>query len=330
MGFDAFAELLGVSGERALRALRRTLQKMAASGRLLINRRSEYCLPAKIGIVAGTVSAHADGFGFLIPDEGDTDIFLPYQEMRQLLNGDRVAVHVSGASRGKPAGRVVEILERGKTTAVGHYRREHGVGYVVEAGRSPHHFVIPNHHRGGARSGDLVKLEIIEYPSDRREACEGRVVKVLGAPDDPGIVTEIAIEQFDIPDEFPADVVEQASGYGERVRPADKKDREDLRDLPLITIDGADARDFDDAVYAEPAGDGWRLVVAIADVSHYVRPGSPLDVEATSRGTSVYFPDRVVPMLPESLSNGLCSLNPKVDRLCMVCDMRVGKRRQGR
>jgi len=322
VGFDKFAGMLGVSGERALRALRRTLQKMAASGRLLINRKGEYCLPAKIGVVAGTVSAHADGFGFLIPDEGDTDIFLPFKEMRQLLNGDRVAVHVSGSSRGKPTGTVVEILERGKTTAVGHYRREHGVGYVVEAGRSPHSFTIPNHHRDGAKPGDLVKLEIIEYPTPHREA-QGKIVKVLGAPDDPGMVTDVAIEQFEIPTEFPTRVIEQADKFGDGVTAADKRGREDLREMPLITIDGADARDFDDAVYAEPAGDGWRLVVAIADVSHYVRPGTPLDDQAVKRGTSVYFPDRVVPMLPESLSNGLCSLKPDVDRLCMVCDMRI-------
>ncbi|MGI9344584.1 MAG: ribonuclease R, partial [Gammaproteobacteria bacterium] len=324
VGFDDLAELLGVSGERALRALRRQLQKMASSGQLLINRNSEYCLPARIGIVAGTVSAHPDGFGFLVPDEGDTDVFLNFQEMRQLLHGDRVAVRIVGSSRGKPAGSVVEILERGKQTAVGHYRREHGVGYVVEAGRSPHHFLVPNHHRGGAKSGELVKLEITEYPSERREA-QGKIIKVLGDPNDPGMITDVAIEQFQIPQEFPDDVIAQAKKFGDRVRPADKSDREDLRDLPLITIDGADARDFDDAVYAERAGDGWRLVVAIADVSRYVAPGEPLDTEAQARGTSAYFPDRVVPMLPESLSNGLCSLNPKVDRLCMVCDMRIAE-----
>ncbi|MBT8443638.1 MAG: ribonuclease R, partial [Gammaproteobacteria bacterium] len=323
VGFDDLADKLGVSGERALRALRRNLQKMAASGRLLINRKGEYCLPAKLGIVTGIVSAHADGFGFLVPDEGDTDIYLPFQEMRQLLNGDRVAVRVVGSSRGKPAGSVVEILERGKHTAVGHYRREHGVGYVVEAGRSPHSFVIPNHHRGDAKSGDLVKLEIIEYPSAHREA-QGKIVKVLGDPTDPGMITDVAIEQFEIPVEFPAQVTKEADKFGDGVKAGDKQGREDLREYPLITIDGADARDFDDAVYAEPDGDGWRLIVAIADVSHYVRPETPLDQEATKRGTSVYFADRVVPMLPETLSNGLCSLKPKVDRLCMVCDMRVG------
>jgi ribonuclease R len=325
IGFDELAPLLDVSGERSMRALRRNLQKMAAAGRLLINRRGEYCLPAKIGVTVGIVSAHPDGFGFLIPAEGDTDIFLPFQEMRQLLNGDRIAVRVTGSSRGKPVGNVVEILERAKLTAVGHYRREHGVGFVVEAGRSPHHFIVPNHHRAGAKPGELVKIEIIEYPSERAEA-QGKIVKVLGAPGDPGLITDVAIEQYELPDAFPESVTAQASAFGDEVRDADKQEgREDLRDLPLITIDGADARDFDDAVYAEPAGDGWRLIVAIADVSHYVRPESPLDAEAIERGTSVYFPDRVLPMLPESLSNGLCSLKPDVDRLCMVCDMQVAE-----
>ena len=325
VGFDALAEALGVSGEQPLRAFRRQLRRMTSSGRLLINRKGEYCLLEKIDAVTGVVSAHADGFGFLIPDVGDTDVYLPYHEMRRLLNGDRVAVRVEGAGRaGKPSGTVIEILERGKQTAVGHYHREHGVGFVVETGRSPHHFIVPNHQRGGAKSGELVKIEITEYPSADHEA-QGKVVRVLGNPTDPGISTDIAIEQFEIPTEWKAAVLEAAADLGEQVRAKDKRDREDLRQLPLITIDGADARDFDDAVYGEPAGDGWRLVVAIADVSHYVARGGGLDVEARLRGTSVYFPDRVVPMLPESLSNGLCSLNPQVDRLCLVCDMRVSK-----
>jgi ribonuclease R len=323
VGFDKLAEELGVSGEGSLRALRRQLQRLVTSGQLLINRKKEYCLLKKIDAVTGTVSAHQDGFGFLIPDAGDTDIYLPYHEMRQLLNGDRVAVRVEGAGRGgKPSGSLIEILERGKTTAVGHYRREHGVGFVVESGRSPHHFIVPNHQRGGAKAGELVKLEITEYPSRDSEA-QGKVVKVLGDPTDPGMVTEVAIEQFELPTEWSAAVQKAAASFGDEVREADKAGREDLRDLSLVTIDGADARDFDDAVYATPAGEGWRLIVAIADVSHYVRRGKPLDDESRERGTSVYFPDRVVPMLPESLSNGLCSLNPDVDRLCMVCDMRV-------
>jgi len=323
VSFETLVDLLRVTGDQPVKALRRHLQRMAANGQLLINRKGEYCLLGKIDGVTGVVSAHRDGFGFLIPDDGSTDVYLSYQEMRQLLNGDRVVARVSGTGRGgRPAGSIVEILERGKQSAVGAYQREHGIGFVVESGKSSQHFIVPDHHRGGAKPGQLVKLHITEYPSDRHEA-QGKILKVLGDPADPGMATELAIESFEIPTEWPAEAREAADSWGDRVRPGDKRQREDLRELPLVTIDGADARDFDDAVYAEPAGDGWRLIVAIADVSHYVRQDEPLDNEAWRRGTSVYFVDRVVPMLPESLSNGLCSLNPNVDRLCMVCDMRV-------
>ena len=320
-----FAELAEVKGSQPRAALRKRLQKMAASGQLLINRRGEYCELDKLGVVVGRVSAHPDGFGFLLPEGDGEDVYLPFHEMHALLHGDRVAVRVTGSGRrGKRSGTVVEILERGKTTVVGRYERRHGIGYVLESGRSPHQFLVPDHQRGDARDGELVKLEITEYPQAQTEA-QGRVVAVLGQSGDPGMATAVAIEQFALPSEFPRPVVTAAEAWGSQVRPTDKTGREDLRDLALVTIDGADARDFDDAVFAEPAGDGWRVIVAIADVSYYVQPDDLIDREARQRGTSVYFPDRVVPMLPESLSNGLCSLNPKVDRLCMVCDMRIGK-----
>lgn len=328
VGFDTLADLLDVRDKRHLQQLRRRLQRMASGGQLLINRKGEYCLLGKIDGVTGVVSAHRDGYGFLKPDDGSADVYLSFQEMRQLLHGDRVVARLAGTGRGgRPAGSIVEILERGKQTAVGAYRREHGIGFVVESGKSSQHYLVPDHHRGGARPGQLVKLQITEYPSKRREA-QGKILKVLGDPADPGMATELAIETFDIPTHWPDEVVEAADSWGERVQPRDKRGREDLRELPLLTIDGADARDFDDAVYAEPAGEGWRLVVAIADVAHYVRQDDALDREAQRRGTSVYFADRVVPMLPESLSNGLCSLNPRVDRLCMICDMRVTKQGQ--
>lgn len=321
--FGALAELLEVTGDKNRKALRRRLQSLVSAGKLLINRQAEYCLLAKIDAVTGLVSAHPDGYGFLAPEDGSADIYLPFQEMRALLHGDRVAAHVGETVRnGKRSGSVVEILERGKQIIVGHYQREHGVGYVVESGRIPHTFVVPAHQRGGAKSGELVKIEITEYPSEHREG-QGKVVRILGDPTDPGMLTEVAIEQFEIPVDWNSAALAAARELGDRVRAGDKGDRTDLRDMPLVTIDGADARDFDDAVYAERSGEGWRLIVAIADVSHYVRPQDSLDSEARHRGTSVYFADRVVPMLPESLSNGLCSLKPDVDRLCMVCDMHV-------
>jgi ribonuclease R len=324
LGLDELAATLGVQGARHREGLRKRLQQLAQGGRLLVNRRNEYCLLAKLDAVTGIVSAHRDGYGFVITEDGGADVYLPPAEMRQLLDGDRVAIRIAGhGPRGRRAGTVVEVLARGKQSAVGRYLREHGVGYVVEAGRAAGHYIVPEHYRGEAQPGQFVKLEIISYPSATREA-QGKVVRLLGNPEeDPAVATEAALEIFGLPSAWPAEVRRAASGWGGEVRASDKSGREDLRDMPLVTIDGADARDFDDAVFAEPQGSGWRLVVAIADVSHYVRPGDALDQEACRRGTSAYFPDRVVPMLPEHLSNGLCSLNPEVDRLCMVCEMRV-------
>jgi ribonuclease R len=327
VGLDMLAASLNLSGERERKALKRRLQRLVAEGRLLLNRRGEYCLLTKIDAVTGAVSAHRDGYGFLTPDDGSPDIYLPFAEMRQLLDGDRAAVRVAGRAFGdRPSGAVVEILARGRQVVVGRYRREHGIGYVVETGRSPHHFIVPDHQRGGAAPGQLVKLEITTYPSATREA-QGKVVRILGDPaENPGVAADAALEIFGIRSAWSSAVQQAAAACSETVRTHDKRHREDLCDVPLVTIDGEDARDFDDAVFAETRADGWRLVVAIADVAHYVRPGDALDEEARRRGTSVYFPDRVVPMLPENLSNGLCSLNPAVDRLCMVCDMSVSAR----
>jgi ribonuclease R len=322
--FDALVKQFRINDEKGRKALHRQLKKLIAAGRLMKNRRDEYCLLAKMNALTGKVSGHPDGFGFFIPDDGSEDIFLPFHEMRALLDGDRVAVRLGGMDRkGRRKGAVVEILERGKTSVVGTFHREHGIAYVIEsASRTPHHFLVADADLGGAENGQLVKLEIVEYPSERREA-QGKVVSVLGSPDDPGMLTTLAIESFGLRTEWPDQVRDEVKGWGAEVREADKAGRVDLRDTPLVTIDGADARDFDDAVFAEASGKGWRLIVAIADVSHYVRSGNALDTEAGKRGTSTYFPDRVVPMLPEELSNGLCSLNPDVDRLCLVCEMNV-------
>lgn len=321
---DALAGALGVGEARHREALRRRLAEMVASGRLLQNRQGEYCLIEKLDLLTGVVSAHRDGYGFLMVADGSGDVFLPPREMRQLLDGDRVAVRLAGTGmRGRRAGTVMEILARGRQTVVGRYVRERGVGYVVESGHGSRHFLVPDAGRGGAQPGHFVKLEIISYPTPDREP-QGRVVKLLGSPEDtPSVATDTALEMYGLPAAFPPEVREAAAALGSVVGRRDKAGRVDLRQLPLVTIDDADARDFDDAVYAEPSGKGWRLLVAIADVAHYVRPGSPLDQEALKRGTSAYFPDRVVPMLPEALSNGLCSLNPGVERLCLVCEMQV-------
>ncbi|MCC5794439.1 MAG: ribonuclease R [Chromatiales bacterium] len=325
------ADAFGLGGEKPRAALRRRLVEMVGSGQLLQNRRNEFCLLEKIEAIAGTVSAHRDGYGFLTPDDGSDDIYLPAHEMNQLLTGDRIAVRLSGAGRaGRRAGTLVEILARGRTTLVGRYRREHGVGFVVEAGRAFHQFIVPDHHRAGAQPGELVQLEILQYP-EPGHSPQGRILTVLGPPEAPGIMTEAAIRIFDLPGGIPEAVEQAAARFGGRVRKDDLAGREDLRQLPLVTIDGEDARDFDDAVFAERDGDGFRLVVAIADVAHYVKDGDVLDREARRRGTSVYFTDRVLPMLPEALSNGLCSLNPAVDRLAIACELRIdGQGKPGR
>ncbi len=321
---EAILAAFGLKGQRMRALLVDRLDSMVRAGQLIENRRKEYCLTGKLELVPGRVAGHRDGFGFAIPDDGSEDIYLSAREMRVLFDGDRVAARVTGTDRrGKPEGVVVEILERGTQEVAGQFIRERGIGLVVpDNPRISHRILIGKGDSGGARPGQIVVARILDFPTAVQQAT-GRIVQVLGAPDQEGIATDIAIQSHGLPADWPAEVVEQSRHFGSSVKAAAKQGRLDLRSLDLVTIDGADARDFDDAVYAEPDGNGWRLLVAIADVAHYVEAGTPLDREATARGTSVYFPDRVIPMLPEVLSNGLCSLNPKVDRLCLVCDMRV-------
>ncbi len=320
----ALAASVGIHTEPHRRALENRLKAMVRDGQLIRNRAREFCLTHHLDLATGAVMAHRDGFGFLRPDDGTDDIYLPAREMRPLWDGDRVAIRVSVGRDGRREGRVVEVLQRAKTSLVGHFRRERGIDYVIEEGESRTEVLIARGDHGGARAGDLVHVEIVQHPTERSLAI-GRVIKLVGRVDEPGIETEVAILAHGIPSDWPESVAAAARRLPPQVTQAAKRNREDLRKVPLVTIDGADAKDFDDAVYCEPHGDGWRLVVAIADVAHYVEPDTALDREAKARGTSVYFPDRVVPMLPEELSNGLCSLNPQVDRLCLACEMIVSK-----
>lgn len=322
---DAILQDFNLKGQRMRALLVEKLDKMVRAGQIIENRRGEYCLTEKLQLVAGTVIGHADGFGFMRRDDGADDVYLSAREMQRLFDGDRAVVKVTGKDRrGREEGRVVEVLERGFRETAGQFIRERGIGIVIpDNPKIAHRILVPAGEDGSAKHGQIVVAEILDYPSGNEQAT-GRVVRVLGAPDKKGIATDLAIHAHSIPNVWPKNVTDQAGKFGSSVPAAAKKGREDLRDIPLLTIDGADARDFDDAVYCEPSGKGWRLLVAIADVAHYVDVHSPLDKEAIRRGTSVYFADRVVPMLPEALSNGLCSLNPKVDRLCMVCEMRVG------
>ena len=278
--------------------------------------------------IEGSVQGHRDGHGFLIRDSGESDIYLSPNEMRAVLHRDRVKVRIVRQDRkGRPEGRIVEIVERPEQPIIGRLLHEGGLWLVApEDKRYGQDVMIPKGATGTAKPGQVVVVELTEPPALFGQPV-GRVKEVLGEVDDPGMEIEIAVRKYSVPHEFSVGCIEQAKGLPDKVLAKDRKDRIDLRDVPLVTIDGEDARDFDDAVYCEPAkvgrGKGWRLLVAIADVSHYVQTGSAIDIDAYDRATSVYFPRRVIPMLPEKLSNGLCSLNPDVDRLCMVCDMLV-------
>jgi ribonuclease R len=315
----------GLKGQRMRGLLVDRLYDMVRAGQILENRRGEFCLTVKLDLVTGKVSGHRDGFGFVIRDDGDPDdVFLSAREMRALFDGDRVAIRISGEDhRGRVQGELVEVLERGVREIAGQFIKERGIGIVIpDNAKLAHRILIPRGKSANAKHGNMVVVEILDYPTHVEQAT-GQVTTVIGTPGDKGIATDIAIHSHAIPFEWPDAVAKEVDGLGSTVPSSTHGGRTELRDVDLITIDGADARDFDDAVYCKKADDGWRLLVAIADVAHYVSVGSALDKEAIVRGTSVYFPDRVVPMLPEVLSNGLCSLNPDVDRLCMVCDMRV-------
>ncbi len=312
--------------EDAMEGIRRRLSAMVRDAQLIKNRRGGYLPLSASDLVRGRISAHPDGFGFLIPDEGDDDIYLHGREMRQVLHGDRAVVCLVGLDhRKRKKGRIVDVLERANKQLVGRFFSERDIHYVVADNKKIHQeILISPTATGKAQPGDIVQLEIIEQPSKRHQPL-GKIVQVLGAHMMPGMEIEVAIHSHNIPALWPEDVLMESQAFGVDVTEKDKQGRKDVRHLPLLTIDGADARDFDDAVYCSRTKNGWRLLVAIADVSHYVNPGSALDEEAKNRGTSVYFPGRVIPMLPESLSNGLCSLNPDVDRLCMLCELTINE-----
>ncbi len=311
-------------GESAREAFYGRLAAMERDGQLLTNRKGLLCVVAKLDLAIGTVQGHADGFGFLVPDDGGDDYYLSAREMHKALHGDRVAVRRSGTDRrGRPEAEIVEILARGNREVVGRLHEERGIYFVVaENRRISQDLLVAPSDLGGASAGQVVVAEILEQPSANREAI-ARVTEVLGDATDSGIEIEIALRKHELPFEFSNEAQHLAQRLPAEVRPGDRKGRVDLTALPLVTIDGETAKDFDDAVFCERSGKGFRLIVAIADVSHYVRDGDAIDVDARERGTSIYFPRRVIPMLPEELSNELCSLKADVDRLCMVCELQV-------
>ena len=323
------AERLGVPTDE-YEAFNREVEELERAGRIVRNRAGLLLVAARANLLSGQVQGHRDGFGFLIRDDGGPDVVLSEHEMAKVLHGDRVLARITGADRrGRPEGEIVEVIESRTNKLVGRLLNERGVTIVVpEDQRIAHDILVPPGSSLSAEPGQVVVVEILQQPQ-RYVQPVGRVIEVLGAIDDPGMEIEIAVRKFAVPHEFPDATARLAESLPDTVLPKDLRGRVDLRDIPLVTIDGEDARDFDDAVYCEPLiqggrqggrNKGWRLIVAIADVSHYVKPGDALDIEAQNRSTSVYFPRRVIPMLPEKLSNGLCSLKPEVDRLVMVCD----------
>ena len=319
------AKLIDVKGEDANEALRRRLRAMERDGQLLRNRKGAYGVVSKMNLVSGRVMGHPEGYGFLIPDEGGDDLFLSEREMRVVLHGDRALARITGTDRkGRKEGAIVEVVKRNNERIVGRLVQDAGIFYLIPNNRRiSQDILIPPSYLSHAQVNQIVEAEITEQPNKHRSPL-GRIVNVLGDHMAPGMEIDIALRAFELPYEWSPQAEEQANNLGDSIPEEAVNGRLDLRDMPLVTIDGVDARDFDDAVYAEKLESGnWRLWVAIADVSHYVLPNSPLDQDAQERGTSVYFPSQVIPMLPEALSNGLCSLNPEVDRLCMVCEMEI-------
>jgi ribonuclease R len=327
MDADALAQKLALTAPDRFEALEKRLAAMLRDGQLLQNRRGAYAPAERMDLVPGVVIANENGFGFLRPDlGGGDDLFLPPFEMRKVMHGDRVLASVTGMDRrGRREGTIVEVLERRLTRLIGRYTEEVGIGYVIpDDKRVQRNLMVPADGRNDAKSGQLVVAEITT-PGDSHRPPIGKILTVLGDKLTASLAVEAAIHGHEIPHEFPPAVLAEATAVPLQVDAATAARRVDLRAMPLVTIDGEDAKDFDDAVWCEPTRDGFRLIVAIADVSYYVRPGTPLDEEAQLRATSVYFPGFVVPMLPETLSNGICSLVPKTDRLCFVCDMQVGR-----
>ena len=322
MSKEEIFKTLAIVNEEQQEAMRRRLRAMENDGQLVFTKRKCYALPEKLDLLKGMVIGHREGFGFLQVEGKKEDFFIPNVQMQKVMHGDYVLAQPNGFDRkGRPEVRIVRVLEANKKQIVGRFFLEQGIGYVVpDDSRITRDILIPDNARLGARMGQVVVVELHPRTAPFFQPI-GKITEVLGDNMAKGMEVEIAIRKHDIPHVFPSAVEKQLKKWAEDVPEEAKRGRVDLRDLPLVTIDGEDARDFDDAVFCQKQGKGWKLWVAIADVSYYVRPKSALDTEAYNRGNSVYFPNRVVPMLPEKLSNGLCSLNPQVDRLCMVCEI---------
>lgn len=318
--------LLGYQDKEQHVGVKRRLRAMENAGQLVFNRFQQYAIAESKQRITGLVTGHRDGYGFLTPDDGGKDYFIPFHEMKKVFHGDQVAALVSDITdkKGRTEVRIVELLKPRNEAVIGRFFVQYNVATVIpDDARICQELIIPPSEKLGARHGQMVVAEIVQRPT-RHASPVAKVIEVLGDHLAPGMEIQVALRNHDLPHVWPEGVIDETADLQEEVTSEAKAGRIDLRDLPLVTIDGEDARDFDDAVFAEPKkSGGWRLWVAIADVSHYVKPGTALDGEAINRGNSVYFPEQVIPMLPEVLSNGLCSLNPQVDRLCMVAEVTV-------
>ena len=323
---EELVDILQIREEDDLVGISRRLRAMVRDGQLHRNRRGGYVAVNDEDLIRGKILAHPEGFGFLAPEDGSADMFLHARQMRPVLHGDKVVAHVTGVDRrGRKEAAIIRVVEHANTHIVGRLKFEDGMVFLSPDNKRIHQdIMVPEDQLGDAEEGQMVVVEITQQPTFRHQPI-GKVDKVLCDHMAPGMEIDVAIHAHNIPTEWPAEVEEQVGKLKETLSAADKKGRVDIRDYPLVTIDGEDSRDFDDAVYCEPTNAGWKLWVAIADVSHYVKKGSALDNEAHHRATSVYFPGKVIPMLPEILSNGLCSINPDVERLCMVCEMSINK-----
>jgi len=321
---EQIAQAFNITEPDPLEGLRRRLRAMERDGQAVYIRNGSYGLPERMDLMRGKIIGHRDGFGFFRPDDGGKDLFIDQKQMHTVFHGDTALAQHSTFGRGKRDARIVRVVEYGKTEYVGRFFVDGDISFVVpDEARIAQDIIIPNDKVNGARNGQVVIVTITKRPS-RNQSPLGIISQIMGDEMDPGMEIEMALRNHDLPHEFSQAVLDEISGLAEEVPESAKEGREDLRHLPLVTIDGADALDFDDAVYCQrKKSGGWRLWVAIADVSSYVAKGSALDEEAIARGNSVYFPANVIPMLPEVLSNGLCSLNPHVDRLCMVCEMTI-------
>ena len=303
------------------------LAAMCRDGQVITDRIGRYVLVDRAGLLSGRVVAHRDGFGFFEPDEGSDTLYLHDRQMRKVSHGDRVLVAMmppSRHSKSKREARIVEVLERTHQRIIGRLREQAGVQFVTpEDDRFLHEILIPDHQLNGATFGQFVVVQLDHFPESNRQPV-GHIIDIVGAASDPGIEVQVAVRTHDLPYQFSEEAMAQAKAFGDTIDARTANSRLDLRDLPFVTIDGEDAKDFDDAIYCVENTSGYKLYVAIADVSFYVEANSKLDKEAKKRGTSIYFPETVIPMLPEILSNGICSLRPNEDRCAMVCEMSIG------